>query len=121
MNDYRRSILERLETELKGIEWEELPDHVRDLTGNFSRFEPTLEYPEYLNLFLGLGFELILGFGDEAPDMWNGVLYWQITDGIAKNDFYGEITNGSPRYVLWELFHQFNEQLKERIQNEEGN
>ena len=114
MSNYRLNILERLQTELRGVEWVELPDHIRDLTGNYSQLDPTIEHPLYLNLFLGHGFELILGFGDEDPDMWNGVLYWQITDGIAGNDFYGEITNGSPRYVVWELLDQFNEQLKER-------
>jgi hypothetical protein len=120
-HDYRIEILRNLSGEFEQVDWVELPDPVRDLTGNFSRLEPTIEYPQYLNIWLGHGYEITLGFGDEDPYMWNGVLYWQITDGIETNFFSGEIANGSPRYVLWELFDQFNEQLKERIQNEKDN
>lgn len=115
-HDYRIEILRNLQGEFEQVDWVELPDQVRDLTGNFSRLEPTVEYPAYLNVWLGHGFDIVLGFGDEDPYMWDGTLYWQIGDGIETNYFHGQIRNGSPRYVLWELFDQFNEQLKERIE-----
>lgn len=112
MANYRYDILDRLAKELKGTYWEELPDLVRDLTGNFSELEPTIEHPLYLNVFLGNGWDLVLGFGDENPEMWNGLLHWYLDDETESIFFEGEITNGSPKFVVWELFDQINEKLK---------
>lgn len=114
MRDYRRDILEHLTTELKELDWVELPENTRDLTGSFSRLDPYIQYPEYLQTDLGNGYQLVLGFGDTSPDMWEGVLYWSIQKDNETSPVYyqGEANNGSPRYVLWTLFEDLEEQLK---------
>lgn len=112
MNDYRHGILTRISTELEGVEWQELPEGVRDFIGHYETLSPHIEYPLYLFTQLG-EWQLIIGFGDTDPYMWDGTIYWQIQRDYSTSDYYsGEIANGSPRYVLWTLFDQLNEELK---------
>ena len=113
MNDYRYGILDRISTELADIDWVELPDDVREFTGEFGKLEISHE-DRHGYLFIQLGkYQLIIGFGDTDPYMWDGTIYWSFSIDFATDVFYsGEIRNGSSRYVIWELFDQLNEQLK---------
>ena len=111
MNEYRLEIIKRLQTELQGLEWIELPVRVMEAT-NFIKLNPILEYPEYLNCELGNGLNLVLGLGDENPIMWNGVIYGYIHNENESKSYQIQINNGSPRYVIWELFDKFNELLR---------
>jgi hypothetical protein len=81
--------------------------------GNFGELKAHVEYPAYVFSELGNGWQLVLGFGDTDPNLWDGVLSWQLQRDYDTHDYYdGEINNGSPRYVLWSLFEQLEELLK---------
>lgn len=112
--DYRYLILDNIKEELEGISWVELPDLTRDFIGHFGTLNVSIEYPLYLQTELPNGYQIVLGFGDENPEMWNGVLYWQIQKDYDTHPLYfsGEMANGSPFYVLWCLFEQLEEALK---------
>ena len=115
MNDYRLDILKRLETELAEVEWQELPDTTREFLGFYDKLETWIEYPEYLGATIKKDFQLIVGFGDENPTYWDGTLYWSFSKDFNTDVFFsGEIRNGSPEYVVFELFYQLNEQIKEK-------
>jgi hypothetical protein len=46
--------------------------------------------------------------------MWDGILSWSIQKdyNTYPDYFQGEITNGSPDYVVWTLFEQLAEQVE---------
>jgi len=111
VNDYRSEIVGRLATELTNLDWIELPDMVREHLGYFTELTTHLEQG-YTLAELPNGKELIIGFGDTAADMWDGTIYWQLQHDSGLGHYSGEITNGSPRYVLWSLFEQLEEALK---------
>jgi hypothetical protein len=111
--DYRHYILEEIRTELTELDWVELPDLTKEFLDSFSKLSAHIEYPEYLFCEFPNGWQLILGFGDSNPDMWNGTLYWQIQKDYETTDYYaGQMNNGSPRFILWSLFENLEEQLK---------
>ena len=114
MEDYRLDILKRLETILADVEFLELPDDTREFFGSYDKLETWLQYPEYLGVLLPKNYQLIIGFGDENPTYWDGTIYWSVSVDFNTDVFYsGEIRNGSPEYVIFELFYQLNEQIKE--------
>jgi hypothetical protein len=116
MNDYQKGILDGLFTELAETEGQELPwETVKHLDLHLGNLKPVLEYPMYLNCELG-HLNLVLGFGDDDPEYWNGTIYAYIHNADETEFYQIEIRNGSPRYVLWELFNELNEQIKERLE-----
>jgi hypothetical protein len=111
--DYKHYILEEIRTELTNLDWVEFPDLTREFLGNFTKLSAHIEYPEYLFCEFPNGWQLILGFGDSSPDMWDGVLYWQLQRDYETTDYHaGQMNNGSPRFILWCLFEELEEQLK---------
>ena len=114
MEDYRLDILKRLETILADVEFLELPDDTREFFGSYNKLETWIEYPEYLGATIKTDYQIILGFGDENPTYWDGLLHWSFSKDFNTDVFFsGEIRNGSPEYVIFELFYQLNEQIKE--------
>jgi len=112
MEQYRIEILENIRTEISPLLWEELPELTREFFGVFGKVNPWKQYPEYLGVELN-DYQLIIGFGDSNPDYWDGTIFWSISKDFATDNFYsGEIRNGSPKYILWELFADLEEQLK---------
>lgn len=119
MNDYRLDILKRLDGILGDVEFLELPDDTREFFGSYDKLETWIEYPEYLGVLLPKNYQLVIGFGDENPTYWNGIIYWSVSSDFNTDIYFsGEITNGSPEYVVWQLFYQLNEQLKKKAGNE---
>lgn len=115
MRDYRRRILEDIGTVLATVLWEELPEDTREFLGVYDKLAVEIEYPEFLQTEFPKTFELVIGFGDQNPDFWDGTIYWSIRNEFDQDprvEFFGEIRNGSPEYVVWELFNDFNEQIK---------
>jgi len=68
----------------------------------------------YLNISWG-EWQIVIGYGDQNSSvMWNGILAWSITKDYNTYPTYfdGEITNGSPDFVVWSLFAQLSEQIE---------
>ena len=72
--------------------------------GEDTTFKTSIE-DRYGYMWIEFGdFEITLGFGDTEPNMWNGVVYWQLNTLDGQGLYEGEINNGSPSFILWELF-----------------
>jgi hypothetical protein len=113
MEDYRLDILRRLQTILADVEFLELPDDTREFLGSYDKLETWIEYPAYLGATIKTDYQIILGFGDANPTYWDGTLHWSFSKDFTTTPFFsGEIRNGSPEYVIWELFYQLNEEIK---------
>jgi len=112
MNEYQKGILDGLYAELKETGGQELPwETVKYLDLNLGNLNPVIEYPMYLNCELS-HLNLVLGFGDEDPTYWDGTIHAYIHNADETEFYQIEIRNGSPKYVIWELFNKFNELLK---------
>lgn len=113
-----RTILDNILNEFGKVEPIELPENVLKHFGGVGIPFTDMYHEErfgYINVAWGQ-WQIVLGYGDrDGSKMWNGVLSWSIQKGYDThpNYFDGEITNGSPDFVVWSLFEQLSEQIEE--------
>lgn len=107
MEKYEQQILENIETLVKDTSVIELPEIFIEMFGEDTTFRTSIEDRfAYMWIMFG-GYQISLGFGEQGGyygEHWNGTLFWQLDTENYEALYSGEINNGSPSYILWELF-----------------
>jgi hypothetical protein len=119
MEKYEKQILENLEAEFKARSVVELPELVRVTLFKSEWFASIEERGAYLSVHttdneFNILSEVIIGFGETGGNgsgHWAGNLHWEAyLNGVQYG--FGTVANGSPNYVVWELFDSLDEQLR---------
>jgi hypothetical protein len=113
----RKVLLDDILEEFRNQDGQGCPDNISELFGEFQGF--TDMYHEdrfgYVNVSWG-EWQIVIGYGDrDGSTMWDGFWSWSVQKNYDTypDYFAGEITNGSPDFVVWTLFAQLSEQIDE--------